>query len=671
MNAEEFLKAKKPTAEEFLSGPQMNRVEDKTFRMDGLGGVGNPLSFAASMLKNPVFETGLQGLSLRSSDEAIAGAKAGAEFLINKLMGNEAELGDLFDRNISESRQRMGEFREEHPVAAPLVEIAGAAAPALATFGATAPAAVPGALARVGEVGKSLITTGVPASKAGAGIGRQALNTAAGGSILGGISGFAGAEGGLEERGIEGAKGAGIGMVAGPIASAVGQGVAGAAATGIKALNDLSKGPVTKAVRKIAQDMMRDGMDARDIAKEIHRLGPQATVADAGGENIKALARQSVAFKGPAKQQAKVLFDERSKGAGGRVTNAIKDYLAPDADFHQSLQMLQKRRFDQSQPLYDSVMQPEHLVPKEKMFDTLKDDFMKNIFAETRKDRLFMSGLPEDTPNNALPVIDAVKKRLDDMIGAAKRAGEPNRARLLLEKKNQLLSVADDAFPEYAAARQVWSGDSANMEALESGRKFLNQDVEITKAAMDGMTESEKEFFRIGAARAMRDRVFSKPDTGKTVDALDRNPLIREKIEQIFPGKGNYEKFMGELKREARFEETRFAVFGGSQTGRNVAEQKDQFIDPNVVSEAMNNGPGAALAQALQNAFRKSNTLDDAVSGELAQILFTQGPAGNQQFLNALSQQGRALHLEEEAARALANSLNRAAATQTKGQLGL
>jgi hypothetical protein len=73
-----------------------------------------------------------------------------------------------------------------------------------------------------------------------------------------------------------------------------------------------------------------------------------------------------------------------------------------------------------------------------------------------------------DLPDNAVGVIDAVKKQLDDMGSTAGMAGERFRAGEIGKGKSEMLEVADTAAPDYATARQIGAeGRQTKLNPLE------------------------------------------------------------------------------------------------------------------------------------------------------------------------------------------------------------
>jgi hypothetical protein len=75
-----------------------------------------------------------------------------------------------------------------------------------------------------------------------------------------------------------------------------------------------------------------------------------------------------------------------------------------------------------------------------------------------------------DLPDNAVGVVDAVKKQLDDMQAAALDATKPQRflAGEIGKGKDEMLGVADTAAPDYATARQIGAeGRQTKLNPLE------------------------------------------------------------------------------------------------------------------------------------------------------------------------------------------------------------
>lgn len=126
-----------------------------------------------------------------------------------------------------------------------------------------------------------------------------------------------------------------------------------------------------------------------------------------------------------------------------------------------------KARTKAARPLYRFVDDPTNVVPDPAFAPLAGDEFTMGIIGKIKGNPLYdMKGMPD----NSLPVLDAAKKTMDDMIEAAQRAGNSNEAKMLTKKRDALVGVADATFPnEYPAARAVFAGMSPDIDALKKG----------------------------------------------------------------------------------------------------------------------------------------------------------------------------------------------------------
>lgn len=128
-------------------------------------------------------------------------------------------------------------------------------------------------------------------------------------------------------------------------------------------------------------------------------------------------------------------------------------------------------------PLYEGVVKRENIVPvtvggvqeagvaapRTAMGKLMQDKFFAEQVRAVKGSPLYKMGDMEDT---ALPVLDQVKKNLDDMIEVAKRGGERNKVRLLEQRRGALLKATDEAFPEYGIARTAFEARTPEVEEV-------------------------------------------------------------------------------------------------------------------------------------------------------------------------------------------------------------
>lgn len=393
----------------------------------------------------------------------------------------------------------------------------------------------------------------------------------------------------------------------------------------------------TEAFKKVLQAFKRDKLTPSDLLNRLDELGPEATIADVGGENVKALARATAALPGPGKEIATKFLNERQLGQSARVSGQVSKSLGAGELFYNNVDDLLAARKEASQPLYEQVIKGSNKIPNQDFKPIANDDFIMGVMDKIKSDPLYkMGGLQ----NNSMPMIDATKKYIDRVIYSAKRGNNPNNYEVsrLVDKSQKLRDIADNTFPRYATARDAFAGPTQLVDALENGRAFIRGDAEATKDTLSKLSESEQQFFRIGAARALRDKVLNTPDTADTVKKIFNTPLMRDKLEAVFPNPKEFSDFEKMMNNEATLFQTRSAVLSGSRTAPLQSEMSDT-----VANVATNGKIALDLAQGnignvvrgVARKFSGPQTLKPEVSQDLANLLFTKRQ-DNKKVLNAI-----------------------------------
>jgi len=108
--------------------------------------------------------------------------------------------------------------------------------------------------------------------------------------------------------------------------------------------------------------------------------------------------------------------------------------------------------------------------------------------------------------------------------------------------------------------------------ALEAGRKFMRQDPEEIQFAMrDFETEAEREMFRLGAARAISDRIGNRAVTQRVGKELAA-PKFVARINELFPNQPDAnEKLIKAFNDEDDMFDTFVQLIQNSRTARRTA----------------------------------------------------------------------------------------------------
>ena len=586
------------------SRPQPGETPDQTFKRQygGLSQEGRP-SYAEG-----VSRSALQGGVFGGGDELVA---AGAAALDPVLKGSGGTYGDRYNAYLDRERQRLGQFRNDYPVSAIASEVAGA-------------------------IPTSMLAPQIRTAQ-GAGLGTRmlagGLNAAGQGAAYGFNSGENNADDRMQSAALSAILSGGVGFLA-PGAVEVGS-------RALKAIGDQTIGRMgannqaSVAARKAVEAMMRDGMTPDDAIARVTQMGPDAALMDIG-PNTRALAAATARAPGEGKALIDRLVTARQEGTRGadmvlqggqigRITSGIDD-LIPERFGVTERSGMEAARTAAAEPFYQrSANMADNLIPDEKFAIVKSDPYLAAEFANVKRNPLYGMG---DLPDNSMPVVDAVKRSIDDQISASQRTGNNNAARLLMQKKDALIGMADEAFPDYGIARDVWSQYSGVIDAGDLGRKFMRGEVDVVKQAVQAMSPEEAAQFRIGAATALRDRIGNLVNRADATKKLKDIPALEEKIRAAFGDVDTFSKYINMLDNERAMFDTYAAVKSGSQTAERLAADADLAVDPaagvmagvDILSNPLSPSAWLRGSKALINN-ASARTVPEPVRRELAKIL--------------------------------------------------
>lgn len=534
--------------------------------------------------------------------------------LADYMMGGDYKLGTEAARGEQE------QYREENPIGSFGLEMAGGLSTGI-------PGAAKAGASRVGQW-------------AGSNLPRW-LKYAGAGGAGGGVAGAGYSEEGerLEGAGKGATAGAGLGALLPPVA----RGVKGVTSPVIRAFQPAS----SRANRKLGQALERDLVTPERARANLAKLGPQGTIADAGGENVLGLAEQAVQTPGKGRNQALGMLQRRQSGQHGRVMDALTDQLGDEQNFYETLRQIGRQKQVSAKPLYEKAYAVEipfsddlqQLVKRPVVQDAMKkalriaanegDDISTSFRIEGDE----ITGLE----NPSTKVWDYVKRGLDDVIedNTGELGRVNNTGRIANNIKRELLSELDEVNPDYREARRVFAGEAANENALKMGRNVLKDDADITQDVIARMSEAEKDYFRAGAMRAVRDKLESATDTSDAYKRIFNKASLRNRLESVFPDKKSFAQFARQMKNESTFYRTRERATGNSATFRRLAQESDINIDPEFMSGAVLSPQYATARTAIRSIINRLG-LPENVRNELTGMLYTQNPAQQQQILQQL-----------------------------------
>lgn len=543
--------------------------------------VNNPLQF---------FQKLAQGATFGFGDEISAAMVGGMAALTG------GDFKDAYDYALNNIRADEEAFSVQNPKLALGAEMVGA----ITTGGMAGARMLPSAAAM-----RSMSTAGR--------VGRVAA--------VGGAEGAAYGAGNAEEgQRDEGAlKGFLLGSVAAPVgAKLIDLAAQGLGTTVSYAMRKLGQTPRDQAERALRAAAEAEGIDAEEAVALLNALGPRATLADLG-ENFRSLARAATDRTGAFKSEARAMMNQRQAGQQAQLLEAVEIASGQKAgNFNMARQSLIEHRKAQASPLYQSAFN-ESIQPTDSLNRILARPTLQSSMAKAERMALDEG---DEIGDSLLKRIHYAKMDLDDRIGAAVRAGQANKVRILTELKNDLLSEVDSLSPDYRQARQIFSTDSRMLNAMDEGANLFKFSVDEMDDALSGLSSSEMDLFRLGAVRAIKDKL---ENTGTGQDAARRllgTESMRQKLGRIFP---NPEDFIRRAAAEGEFTRTRNVLTGGSPTAERLAGQESlsATIQPELLA-GLGSGDPVAIGRSLLSIFGKKEVTPETVE-ELAGLLLEQG----------------------------------------------
>lgn len=160
-----------------------------------------------------------------------------------------------------------------------------------------------------------------------------------------------------------------------------------------------------------------------------------------------------------------------------------------------------------------------------------------------------------EVPNMAL--LMTAKEGLDDILQSTKMR-DPLTGRLnkngasYAALREGLVNELDRLNPAYRAARNMWSGQSQSIDALRAGEALLGSrrfaQIEDAEKFYARLTDSDKEFFKIGVANDLKNRLYKN----RTINNED----IKRRLRPLFKNEQEATDFIDALERERTMRRT-------------------------------------------------------------------------------------------------------------------
>jgi hypothetical protein len=505
------------------------------------------------------------------------GDKIGAG--IQSLAGKSTPgVGDKsFEQSLQEVRAGNTAFRGESPVRAYGAEVAGGiASPIFRGVAKGTQYGLDKAAQALGKAVPKYVGYGFQGGAAG---------------LTGGIGGAQNEQGGVPSLGDVAEQG-GVGAALG---GALGVSVPAAIEGGRKLINATvqpvmdrvaKSGPVNAAARRTLDYLESRGLTPQQLQAKmnVRNADGQGMIADVLPE----LADDAAQVRGAAQTAAGRNLTSRQgtimspSGQGDRLAKSVMDNLS-GANFQNTVDDLAKARSLDASPKYQKAFSFDQGVN----YKTIKSDLIDRLMdrpvfqqglrkgitdaldeaAVTGEDvtifKTYLDGANLNDPNLVLKktptlrILDAAKRGLDSILqGGGEEIRHPITGRLtqrgmrIEQMRSALVDDLDRLTTDksgesfYKAARDAWAGPSRSIDMMARGRMFIKDGgAEETQSFFNKLSENEKEFYRIGVAKQLREMIETSADEANKAKKIFGSEAIRTKLEAIFPSRKAFNEF--------------------------------------------------------------------------------------------------------------------------------
>jgi hypothetical protein len=571
-----------------------------------------------------LLEGAAQGVTFGFSDEIEGGARA----LYGKVTGDQRPISDIYGEAVAKPRQRIADAQDTNPWAYYSGEIGGG----LAMPGGLARAGIQGPLART--IGQRLATRSWAAAKEG--------------SAYGAAYGAGKSEGGPINMATGTLTGAGTGAAFGSVIPGAVDTV-GAVVRGATAPLRSYMRPQEFAGAKFGEAITRDvpqGGAARfaDRVTDMQATNPSVRTMDAGGENVRSLMRAATNMPNPSRESAKRFMDARQANQHARMTDDLQKGLNEGRNFYATIddqvtkmETIGKQAIEPAlkietpmTPALDRVLRRPSMVELQRLVNKKIADEDKPIGLITRTE-----------------MVHRIKMEIDDQMGAALQAKKMGNSagagwdyNTLKILKRDLLNAVNN--PGYKSGLKRYAGEAQLKTAAARG--FDDFDTmapeQITKTLKEFDTEAERQIFRMGAARAIIDKLRTGNAHRDRTENVFGSPQMQMKLRALFPSQKQYREFQKSLVIEAKMADSRKALQGNSTTAKQATEGMEAGVDPIEVVRGAHAGLnvlGGRFGPAMEYLARGRNRLS-GITPPVADELLRLGLSKDPTLANALAQ---------------------------------
>lgn len=539
--------------------------------------------------------TAAQGFTMGASDEAEAA-------IVSRWTGRP------YDEVLSEIRTKIKAYQQAQPVESTGAELMGAAGMGLLTAPLTGGASIP-------------MTLGRAAALSGA---------------QGGITGFASAEGGMQERGAGAVTGAVTGAALGPIAQ-----------KGMEALGFTADKVVDWARRNIG------GRGSKAVETEIQRLA--STSGMTTDEIVDRIAKGEIMAENETLRTAvRALYSQ-----GGSASNILREALTvrPEAFRKSAQSMMQagltpgvnksvlrsmkmtddaaraaerqayKQAFEQG-----GIISPELTLAfgdAIKKVPNVVENINRNYRAETGKKNFFevVDGNVKFDKGATLEDFEIARRALRDEADQAYRAGQGSYGEILKNLELNIKTALDAASQPLAKARAGAAALRQARDAFGEGRKALTKSADQVDLEVQRLNAQQLQAYRSGVMDSFRNKFTTGQRKSLMTTLADPESKEAKILRSVYP-QDSLSDLMKKIDLASQSQKTATSVLGGSQTAPSLlqAQKVGSNVSAQEMVSAMSGDPFALLNVTRKILSSKTQNLSEPDRERVAKILVETDP---------------------------------------------
>lgn len=367
-------------------------------------------------------------------------------------------------------------------------------------------------------------------------------------------------------------------------------------------LKNQARGAISSAFARGVKAGAPTAADALVEFKKAKAEGQPLSLVDIQNAPLGELAGTTYRQGGAARETIKGALDTRKAASLARTEEIIGRHLS-DESMRGTAATLAEARAAKAKPLWDAVRKSGPIWSdrlKELLDQPEVQRGIRHGFAIERR-RAIGSNEPFNPHDYAVTSFDAAgdpvfgkiptmaqmmvaKEGLDAIIESPGMkdplTGRPTKDGLSYMKlRDGLVTELDRLSPLYRQAREVWSGDTASIRALNLGRDFLSSKVSPEELAehVGKMSDSDRQFYVVGVADALKNRLFRAADAGNKgniINTEDARMRLRSLFGNDAAADAAAQKFIDAIERERAMGRTGSRIYGGSPTAERVSDDQ-------------------------------------------------------------------------------------------------